>query len=48
MAQLAISERSSNQLSELSKKRKAEDALISSKKKVIEDLIDQAHKKECK
>lgn len=46
MPQINISEKASKQLSELSEKRKNENAIISSKKSVNEELIDNAHKKE--
>ena len=48
MAQLIISTKATNQLTELSKKRKQEDDVVRTKKGITEDLIDKAFKKECK
>jgi len=45
MSQIRISEKASEQLSELSEKRKKDRALITSKKMVNEELINFAHKK---
>jgi len=46
MPQINISEKATKQLSELSEKRKSEGAIISSKKSINEQLIDDAFKKE--
>jgi len=48
MSQIRISEKASEQLSEISEKRKKERALINSKKMVNEELIDKAHRREVK
>ena len=48
MAQLNISTKATKQLSELSVKRKGSDDVVRTKKGITEDLIDKAHKKECK
>lgn len=44
MPQICISKTATSQLSEISKKRKAEDSLVSSKKGIVEALIDKAFK----
>ena len=48
MAQLNISKKATNQLTDLSVKRKNDDDVVRTKKGIAEDLIDRAHKKECK
>ena len=41
-------EKTTKQLTDLSKKRKNEHALNKSKQDIVAELIDTAHKKECK
>ena len=41
-------ERTTKQLTELSDKRKKEHALNKTKQDIVADLVDKAHKKECK
>lgn len=48
MSQIRISEKASEQLSDISDKRKTDRALITSKKMINEELIDKAHKREIK
>ncbi len=48
MPTLTLSEKGNTQLQQLSKKRKAEDSTINSKKNIAEELIDKAHKREVK
>ena len=48
MAQLNISTKATNQLTELSELRKAEHDVVKTKKGIVEDLIDKAHKRELK
>lgn len=40
--------RTSEQLTALSKKRKGEQAIVKTKQDIVADLVDKAHKKECK
>ena len=48
MAQLNISKKATEQLTDISIKRKAEDDVVQTKKGITEDLIDRAYKKEVK
>ena len=48
MPQIRISKIASEKLTDISKKRKDENAIISSKKSVNEELIDKAHNREIK
>ena len=41
-------DKTTKQLTELSAKRKAEHALNKNKQDIVAELIDNAHKKECK
>ena len=43
-----VSENTSRQLTDLSKKRKDERSLIRTKQDIVADAIDKLHKKECK
>ncbi len=48
MPNLVINVKSNKQLQELSKKRKAEESPVVTKKGIVEDLINTSHKKEIK
>ena len=48
MAQMGISTTSSQQLTEISQTRKSKDALVSTKKGIVEEAIDIIHQRECK
>jgi len=41
-------DKTTEQLTDLSKKRKDEQSLIKTKQDIVADLVDKAHKKECK
>lgn len=41
-------ERTTKQLTELSKKRKSEHSLNKTKQDIVAELVEAAHKKECK
>ena len=45
---IKVNEKTSQQLTDLSSKRKAEHALNKSKQDIIAELVDKQHKKECK
>ena len=48
MPNLIINKISNAKLQDLSKKRKATESAIKTKKGITEELIDKAHRRECK
>jgi len=48
MTYLVINKKSNKQLQELSAKRKHEESPVKTKKGIVEELVDKAHKREVK